>query len=151
MASSEQTEPTASGIFDAAVVDPDTGFAWPARFDTKGTARYLQIAHALPIAALTLVRQRSKGIGIHWKYLGQKPIAEREEIDRFAREDALRDVSPLTQARAARQRWEQRRPVTGGAAEPVSPTTPARSSSSKPAANDRASSRRRCAMRAGAS
>jgi hypothetical protein len=93
-----------------AVVDPDTHQPWPLRFDTDGTARYLQVAHNLPIAKLTLVRQRSKGVGIRWKYLGQKPIAERTEIDRFVREDALRDNSPLkagAQARADRRRQER--------------------------------------------
>jgi hypothetical protein len=53
------------------VIDPETGQPWSVRFDTRGTARYLQIAHNLPVAVPTLVRQRSKGVGIRWKYLGQ--------------------------------------------------------------------------------
>ena len=92
---------------DQTAIDPDTGQPWPVRFDTRGTARYLQVAHNLPVAELTLARQRSKGVGIRWKYLGQKPIAERTEIDRYVREEALRDFSPLkagAQARAARKR-----------------------------------------------
>jgi hypothetical protein len=102
------------------VIDPETGQPWSVRFDTRGAARYLQIAHNLPIAALTLVRQRSKGVGIRWKFLGQKPIAERTEIDRYVREEALRDTSPLkpgAQARAARRRGEQRQPGAGDATE----------------------------------
>jgi hypothetical protein len=90
--------------------DPDTGRPWPLRFDTKGTARYLTLAHNLPIAAPTLVRQRTRGVGIRWKYLGQKPIAERTEIDRYVREEALKDTSPLAagaKARVARQRQQQ--------------------------------------------
>jgi hypothetical protein len=84
-----------STFIDPTAIDPDTGQPWPERFNTREAAHYLAVRHSLPIAALTLVGQRSKGVGIHWRYLGQKPIAEREEIDRFAREDALRDVSPL--------------------------------------------------------
>jgi hypothetical protein len=112
---SDWTEPNSASSLDATVIDPATGQPWSVRFDTRGTARYLQIAHNLPVAALTLVRQRSKGVGIRWKYLGQKPIAERTEIDRYVREEALRDVSPLkagAQARAARKRGERRAPVT---------------------------------------
>jgi hypothetical protein len=118
MALSDRTEPTSATPLDATVIDPDTGQPWSVRFDTRGTARYLQIAHNLPVAELTLARQRSRGVGIRWKYLGQKPIAERTEIDRFVREEALRDCSPLkagAQARAARKRGEQRRPRTGDA------------------------------------
>jgi hypothetical protein len=92
--------------------DPETGRPWPRHFDTGGTAHYIQIFHNLPIAKLTLVRQRTRGVGIRWKYLGQKPVAERIEIDRFVAEDALRDVSPLkagAQARAARERKQQQR------------------------------------------
>jgi hypothetical protein len=103
---------TVSPVVDVTAIDPDTGQSWPVRFDTKGTTRYLQLAHNLPIAALTLVRQRSQGVGIRWKYLGQKPIAERTEVDRYVREEALKEVSPLrpgAQARATRKRQEQRR------------------------------------------
>jgi hypothetical protein len=112
----DRTEPSSASHLDATVIDPATGQPWSVRFDTLGTARYLRIAHNLPVAELTLVRQRSKGVGIRWKYLGQKPIAERTEIDRFVREEALKDTSPLkagAQARAARKRGEQRRPRTG--------------------------------------
>ena len=118
MVLSDRTEPSIASPLDATVTDPETGQPWPVRFDTRGAARYLQIAHNLPVAELTLVRQRSKGVGIRWKYLGQKPIAERSEIDRYVREEALRDVSPLkagAQARAARKRGEQRRLRTGDA------------------------------------
>ena len=118
MALPDRTEPSSASPLDATVIDPETGQPWSVRFDTRGTARYLLIAHNLPIAELTLVRQRSKGVGIRWKYLGQKPIAERTEIDRYVREEALRDVSPLkagAQARVARKRGEQRRPRTDDA------------------------------------
>jgi hypothetical protein len=50
-------------LSDQTAIDPDTGQPWPVRFDTRGTARYLRIAHNLPVAELTLVRQRSKGQG----------------------------------------------------------------------------------------
>jgi hypothetical protein len=99
---SESPKPSAPSGRD---VDPETGQSWPDYLDTHETARYLKFAYNLPIAPLTLVRQRTRGIGIRWKYLGQKPIAARVEVDRFVREDALRDVSPLkagAQARIAR-------------------------------------------------
>jgi hypothetical protein len=95
---------------DPTAIDPDSGLPWSLRLDTKGVARYLRIVHGLPVAVLTLVRQRTRGVGIRWKYLGQKPIVERNEIDRYVREDALRDVSPLragAQARAKRKKQEQ--------------------------------------------
>ena len=61
MALSDRTEPTRASPLDATVIDPETGQPWSVRFDTRGTARYLLIAHNLPSAELTLVRQRGRG------------------------------------------------------------------------------------------
>jgi hypothetical protein len=102
-----ETPPRAAAPLSPLDVDPETGHPWPLRFDTRGAARYLQIAHNLPIATLTLVRQRSKGTGIRWKFLGQRPIVERSELDRFVAEDALRDVSPLKAGALARAERER--------------------------------------------
>jgi hypothetical protein len=95
-------------IIEATAVDtdPTTGMPWPPRMDTRQAARYLQVVHGLPVQPQTLVHHRARGVGVHWRYFGQRPLADRPELDRFALEEALQDESPLT--RNAREREARR-------------------------------------------
>ncbi len=91
---------------DPANIDPETGLPWPRRMDTEASARYLTDVHGLPVEKKTLENQRHAGRGIKWKFFGQKPLADRSELDRYAQHEALQDESPLS--RRARERAERR-------------------------------------------
>jgi hypothetical protein len=87
-------------------VDPATGRPFPPWMDTVQTARYLQVVYGIPVEAKTLANQRAADRRPEWRYYGQKPLCSTAEADRYAREDALADESPLT--RRARERTERR-------------------------------------------
>ena len=70
--------------------------AWPKRMDTGTAARYLQDEHGLPTEPKTLVNHRAQRKGPVVQYFGAKPLYDRAELDRWANEDALQPVSPLT-------------------------------------------------------
>jgi hypothetical protein len=72
--------------------------------DTAGAARYLQEAHGLPTEPKTLVNYRALQKGPAVRYFGAKPLYDRTELDRWANEEALQPISPLT--RNARRRTE---------------------------------------------
>src|SRR5215469_1018421 len=90
-----------AAITRARTIDPASGDVWTLFQDTNGAVRYFRVIYGFQIAKQTLAHQRSKGVGIKWQYFGQKPVAALTELDRHARE-ALRDVSPLSQAARAR-------------------------------------------------
>jgi hypothetical protein len=98
-ASAEQHSEESIGLQE---LDPETGLPWSRYMDTDTARRYLAQAYGIKIAKQTLAHQRSRGRGIHWRYIGQKPVTTRGEIDRYIREDAFSDESPL--ARTARAR-----------------------------------------------
>jgi hypothetical protein len=79
----------------APIVEQPTEATWTRYLDTKGVSKYLR-AQGIPVAIQTLAHQRSMGFGIRWKYLGQRAITTKEEVDRFVAQDLLRDESPLT-------------------------------------------------------
>jgi hypothetical protein len=97
-------------VADEPAIDPTTGLPWPKLFDTDATHHCLKARHGLQRAKTTLAHDRSIGVGIKWLYSGQKPVTTLAEIDRYAREDALRSISPLAakaRARAAKQRTQR--------------------------------------------
>jgi hypothetical protein len=106
----------------AVSIDPETGKPWLRRLDTRTAKRYLREVHGIEIGIQTLVHHRSQGIGIRWRYFGQKPLTTPPEVDRYVREDAFQDVSPLT--RSARDR-EARRQARRGAVAAMQPPIPA--------------------------
>ena len=97
-------------------VDPATGRAWPRLMDTAQTARYFQVVHGIPVEPKTLANQRAADRDPRWRYYGQKPLCEQIEADRYAREEALANESPLS--RRARERAE---PLAARKTEPATP------------------------------
>jgi hypothetical protein len=89
-------------------IDPATKAPWPRRMDTGEAARYLSLVHGIGVEKKTLENRRHSGRdSLRWRYFGQKPLADRSELDRYAEEDALTDTSPLS--RRAKERAERRR------------------------------------------
>jgi hypothetical protein len=80
--------------------------------DTTLAARFATEVIGIQIEAQTLANYRAAGKGPTWKYFGQKPLTTPAEMERWATEQALTDVSPLT--RRARER-AARRSVHSGA------------------------------------
>jgi hypothetical protein len=83
--------------------EPET---WPRFLDTNLSAAYLSQILGLQVEPQTLANYRALGKGPKWKYFGQKPLAERTELERWVNEEALSDESPLT--RRARERKRKR-------------------------------------------
>jgi hypothetical protein len=92
--SSEIEEKPSAVVVDVRTIDPDTGTPWTDFMDARVVVRYLG-ARGIKRSLQTLAHQRATGVGIKWKYLGQKPIATRAEIDRHIAEDLFSDSSPL--------------------------------------------------------
>jgi hypothetical protein len=90
----ETEEKPSAVVVDVRNIDPSTGTPWTDYMDGPVVVRYLG-ARGIKRSLQTLAHQRAAGIGIKWRYLGQKPIATREEIDRHIDQDLFRDVSPL--------------------------------------------------------
>jgi hypothetical protein len=91
-------------------IDPVTQEPWPQLLDTPVTHRCLWTRHGIRRAVATLAHDRSTGVGIRWLYSGQKPVTTLAEIDRYAKEEALKQRSPLSEqarARAAKRREER--------------------------------------------
>jgi hypothetical protein len=85
-----------------APTEDDNPETWPRLMDTTTAASYLSQILGLVIEPQTLANYRSAGRGPKWRYFGQKPLAERSELDRWVAEEALSDESPLR--RRARER-----------------------------------------------
>jgi hypothetical protein len=64
--------------------------------DTGTSARYLKEEKGLPIEAKTLTNFRAARKGPAVRYFGAKPLYDRVELDRWAEEEALQPISPLT-------------------------------------------------------
>jgi hypothetical protein len=62
--------------------------------DTPLVIRYMQ-ARGIRRSAQTLSHQRAAGVGVKWRYLGQRPMATKAEIDRHIEHDLFADASPL--------------------------------------------------------
>jgi hypothetical protein len=86
------------------ILDGVTG-SWPRRMDTGTSARYLEEEHGLPIEPKTLTNLRAARKGPAVRYFGAKPLYDRVELDRWAEQEALQPISPLT--RNARRRAER--------------------------------------------
>jgi hypothetical protein len=80
---------------------------WPDRMLTEQASEYLKEEHGLPAEPKTMRNWRALGRGPKCRYFGTLPLYDRPELDRFAKEDALSDESPVTRtrrlARAARR------------------------------------------------
>jgi hypothetical protein len=87
-------EKPAAGLVDVKTIDPSSGEPWPEYLDTAGTVRYMR-SRGIKRSAQTLAHQRAAGVGIRWKYLGQKPMATKAEVDRHIDQDMFSDASPL--------------------------------------------------------
>lgn len=82
----------------------DTPTAFPVRMPTEQAAEYLAQVHGLPIDHKTLRNWRSQGTkGPRCRYLGTKPLYERQELDRWGTEEALTDTNPISVTRRARR------------------------------------------------
>jgi hypothetical protein len=93
-------------------IDPATREPWPQLLDTAATHRCLKVRHGLQRAIPTLAHDRSLGVGIRWRYSGQKPVTTLSEIDRWVAEEALKPRSPLSEkarARAVERRAERKK------------------------------------------
>jgi hypothetical protein len=97
MPSATEEMPSAA-IVDPRIIDPRSGEPWPEFMDTPLVIRYMQ-ARGIRRSAQTLSHQRAAGAGIRWKYLGQKPMATKAEIDRHIEHDLFADASPLIRKR----------------------------------------------------
>jgi hypothetical protein len=113
---------TPSEIVDARVTNPRTGLSWP-KWNYEDDARlYLERVHGLSSSKQTLAHHRSQGIGIKWRWHGQRPVTTLAELDRYVAEEALRERSPLASPKpdvkerasvpraSAAERRQQRRP-----------------------------------------
>jgi hypothetical protein len=103
---------------------------WPTRMDTATAARYLRDEHGLPTDPKTLVNHRALRKGPAVRYFGAKPLYDRTELDRWANEEALQPISPLT--RNARRRTESqvtRAKASGAIVTPAATRVPFPSSS----------------------
>jgi hypothetical protein len=92
----------------APAIDPETGQPWPRWLDTAQAARFATQVIGIQIEAQTLANYRAAGKGPSWKYFGQKSLTTPTEIERWAAEDALTDVSPLTRRARERERAARR-------------------------------------------
>jgi hypothetical protein len=114
--------------------EADTG-AWPIRMDTSMAARYLREEHGLPTEPKTLVNHRALRKGPAVRYFGAKPLYDREELDRWARDEALQPTSPLTRnTRRSATAESTEQAVAVEAVDPVTKSGERRASDSGPAA-----------------
>jgi hypothetical protein len=90
-----------AAIIRARTIDPATGEVWTLYQNTEGSTRYLRAVYGLPVTKQTLAHQRSRGVGLPWRYLGQRPLTTLPDLDRYA-QAMLRDKSPLA--------WRRGRP-----------------------------------------
>jgi hypothetical protein len=114
--------------------------AWPKRMDTATAARYLREEHGLPTDPKTLVNHRALRKGPTVRYFGAKPLYDRTELDRWANDEALQPISPLTRNARLRTESQATRAKAGGvvatpAAAPV--PFPSRSPSTAVAQNQK--------------
>jgi hypothetical protein len=98
-----------SEIIDVRVTDPETGMPWPHFMDTGTVQRFLR-GLGIKISMQTLAHKRSRGIGIRWRYQGQRPVATQDEVRRHIREELLGDSSPL----AGKRGWRSAANKTAG-------------------------------------
>jgi len=98
---------------DVRVIDPETGVPWTHYMDTRKVRRYLH-GYGIDIALQTLVHKRAMNVGPRWWFNGQKPLTTKDEVDRYIREDLLRDQSPL----AGRPRRRREKPHQTAAVKP---------------------------------
>ncbi|HUC16337.1 MAG TPA: hypothetical protein VMA37_01455 [Acetobacteraceae bacterium] len=75
----------------------------PVRMRTEAAAEYLSSSHGLGLEAKTLRNWRAQGRGPRCRYLGIHPLYDRDELDRWAREEALTDTNPISAGRRARR------------------------------------------------
>ena len=87
-------------------IEPITERQYPRRMETKDASEYLRDEHGIPVEPGTLANLRAQRRGPRVVYFGWKPLYERDELDRWAEEDALQPESPLT--RRARLRAHRR-------------------------------------------
>jgi hypothetical protein len=87
-------------------IEPITERQYPRRMETKDASEYLRDEHGIPVEPGTLANMRAQRRGPRVVYFGWKPLYERDELDRWAEEDALQPESPLT--RRARVRAHRR-------------------------------------------
>ena len=81
---------------------------WPPRMRTDMAALYLSEVHGLPLEEKTLRNWRAAGRpGPVCRYLGSLPLYDRPELDRWATDDALSPVSPISRARRRMTATEQ--------------------------------------------
>jgi hypothetical protein len=88
-------EPRSPELLDARVINPRTGVPWPKWNNTDDVLLYLERVYGLRRSKQTMAHHRSQGIGIKWRWFGQVPVTTLEEVDRYVREEALKDQSPL--------------------------------------------------------
>jgi hypothetical protein len=121
-------------------IDPVTQKPWSRLLDTEVTERCLAVRHGIKRARQTLAHDRSTGTGIRWMYSGQKPVTTLAEIDRYAREDALKPNSPLSEKARARHAARRAQRQSASAQQGVAPASqphgrpPKRAQSVKPPA-----------------
>ena len=77
-------------------IEPITERQYPRRMETKDASEYLRDEHGIPVEPGTLANMRAQRRGPRVVYFGWKPLYERDELDRWAEEDALQPESPLT-------------------------------------------------------
>jgi hypothetical protein len=117
---SHTAEARRSELIDVRLIDPETGMPWPYYMDAMTVERYLN-GLGIKVSRQTLAHKRANGIGIHWRFHGQRPVATREEIERYIREELLRDTSPLAGKTRLRGRapGRKRKPAANHPGAPV--------------------------------